>query len=690
MDTLSKGKPMNAHRQVVLDAPPLQPNFDASKVIPEFFLDAPTPPAELPNQLQAVLVEDNTIKCLTYAEKFPPFRLFRDMVSKFVNFVRKGGDTVGEKRKSTSITAPSDEPLDDATWDRKELSEKEPGPFLGPLHPGESQLGMVNSLFRVPVFRHDTRTDFLFLLVWNENEAQAQVIPVTTVWKCGQQEPQQFFVPFPQFVVPKTKNDENVTAKKVTPKKNEFRLKLSKIHQKVLALTIAQYFEQMTLADRVSIETLKDDLLRPDDCQRFVSAVKHFVQLVDRIGYKISSSDDNNATAMYRRRSASESEAYFHVSALKKSLTPEELCIHRSSLEGFRRLSDMGLLGEGLDKTFMSIEKCFAWIETMKNLRKFKRNRAIYMKNYMDQHYDKTQVNKLLRYLALDMVALDKRLKLGNFIFRELIRAPWNSTSAFFATMIEPDGKPMDLDFEQRYDAIRAIHYSFLRVASVPATVIDYIEYDTLSRREALLLLMEMKGKPAGASCIHKTDQYIKSEVRDFATKQFEIGNQTWARYAKRGTSAPQNTPAFVNTCRRIWEKQCIFYQSLRTFDGIMKEVHSNNPTAQDDDDDEKAADKIMKDVILTTEFLQQNEQVQLQNENQLLNDFCRYLAAPATARAVAAADVACPGEYAVRTTTRTVYDGTEKVEIEFRVRATDLRNHLKLTSGQFAMTGGH
>jgi hypothetical protein len=683
--------PMNAHRQVVLDAPPLQPNFDASKVITEFFLDAPRPPAELPNQLQAVLVEDNTIKCLTYAEKFPPFRLFRDMVSKFVNFVRKGGDTVGEKRKSTFITAPLDDPLDDATWDRKELSEKEPGPFLGPLHPGESQLGMVNSLFRVPVFRHDTRTDFLFLLVWNENEAQAQVIPVTTVWKCGQQEPQQYFVPFPQFVVTKT---EKNTAKKVTPKKNEFRLKLSKIHQKVLALTIAQYFEQMTLADRVNIETLKNDLLRPDDCQRFVSAVKHFVQLVDRIGYKISSSDDNNATAMYRRRSASESEAYFHVSALKKSLTPEELCLHRSSLEGFRRLSDMGLLGEGLDKTFMSIEKCFAWIETMKNLRKFKRNRAIYMKNYMDQHYDKTQVNKLLRYLALDMVALDKRLKLGNFIFRELIRAPWNSTSAFFATMIEPDGKPMDLDFEQRYDAIHAIHYSFLRVASVPATVIDYIEYDTLSSREAFLLLMEMKGGRGGASFMHKTDKYIKREVKKFATEQFKIGNQTWARYAKRGTSAPQNTPAFVNICRRMWEKQCSFNQSLRTFDGIMKDVHSKNPT--EDDDDEKAADKIMNDVILTTEYLQQNEQVQLQNERTLLNSYFRHLA-PATATAAgvagaagaAAAAVARP-RVVVRKTTRTVTPDGEKVEIEFCVTATDVRNHIKLTSGQFAMTGGH
>lgn len=480
---------MNAHRQVVLDAPPLQPNFDASNVIADFFSDEPPPPAEFPNQLQAVLLEDNTIKCLTYAEKFPPFRLFRDMVSKFVNFVRVG-EKVGEKRKVSPPPLTSS-PLDDTMCDLKELSAEEPGPFLGPLYPGESQLGMVNSLFRAPVFRYETRTDFL--LVWNENGAQ--VIPVTTVWVCGQQEPQQFFVPFPEFVTTKTKK----TQSKVT-KKNQFRLKLSKTHQKVLALTIAQHFEQMTSTEEVNMETLKDQLLSPFRSQRFVSAVKTFEQLVGRIGYKIPSTDDNIAT--YRKRSASESEAYFHVAALKQSLTPEELCIHRSSLVGFRRLSDMGL-----DKTFMSIEKCFAWIEKMKRLREFKLNRAIFLKNYMDQHYEKPHVDKLLRYLALEVVALDKRLKTGNFIFRELIRAPWNSTSAFFATMIEPDGKPMDLDFEHN-----AIHYSFLRVASVPATVVDYIDYETLTRKEALRVLIEMMdgNGAAAAPYMGKSLQKIK------------------------------------------------------------------------------------------------------------------------------------------------------------------------------------
>ena len=122
---------------------------------------------------------------------------------------------------------------------------------------------------------------------------------------------------------------------------------------------------------------------------------------------------------------------------MQKTLTPEEVCLQESSNAAELRLAELGI--EDVDLFLLE-----AWLKRMQALKEYRRFRLGCATRLAALHKrDATlgpSLDRLTKVLKDDIRRLSERVRVGQFIFENVAKAPWNTTEAFVRSHLLRDG----------------------------------------------------------------------------------------------------------------------------------------------------------------------------------------------------------------------------------------------------------
>jgi hypothetical protein len=245
------------------------------------------------------------------------------------------------------------------------------------------------------------------------------LIPIRQVFVAGQQEPQSHTASGKEQVVPHVKMTHDA---KHYPHGN---LTCYSEQEMMLAIGIAK-FGTANRGREITFEELARAVLsrfsRTDPSRKNLR--KMFKQLVCGTPSRraMMTAADNGNKMIW-----TDDVPEYSVENLTRLVSPENVCLIESTLRAEYRLRQLGIFRA------LRIKDINRYLDRLHKLRDFKVKRASYLEN----------CPKLLDYLVDDIVSVDRRIDIVNFILRQVINAPWNTTEAFVRARV--DGIPLDI-----------------------------------------------------------------------------------------------------------------------------------------------------------------------------------------------------------------------------------------------------
>jgi hypothetical protein len=279
-------------------------------------------------------------------------------------------------------------------------------PFLFQVPSGETEVAIVNECYRAPLFQHNPTTS-VFLL-----HDDGRVIPIHKVYLCGQMEP-HIAVPVPD--------------KKLIMRNQEA----------VLVWGILQVMNGKTMEEIRKMVLSEYTLANGNTCGALIRKCNKLIRTLGR---------QTDEDGRWTRKEVL--DPCFDPEYILSKLSPAQLCAEVSSLSAARRLRELGITE---NPPLSQISK---WLSQMKRLREFKRKSIVEMKLQMQR--SKCSADDLWEEFVSDILHLDQRIRIGEFVYKELSRAPWNTTSTFLATQVECDRKVglMLVDSGERHEFV--------------------------------------------------------------------------------------------------------------------------------------------------------------------------------------------------------------------------------------------
>ena len=557
-----------------------------------------TPLMESKESSRVHYLQRQDMTLVEYSERHPPLVGLVGMASAWVEM------NLTNKRSRDSL----DPPLDDPPLVQTDWHTNEPGPFLGDLELGKPQLAMVNALSRAPVFPH--KAPGLLLLIKQPN-GDFSATQISTIFLCGQTEPQSICVPIP------------LTNKPMRSQEMALALGISRLLESSHGVLLTKKDIRSRVLSLYSRHNRK-------------WLIKKFDELIDRIGYHVvQSSKDGTALAKddwkYRLRNNT-LPSYFQADSLKKAIVPEQVCAEQSSLAAEYRLRQVGIT------SYPSLDLITAWISQMEKLRVFRETRVRVFLT------ERANPNPLIDYLVREIVQLDRCIETGRFILYQLQRAPWNTTSTFFVTLVEPDNKGV-----MTIDSGDVDEFTFVR-------------------------LNDQRHQPAKCDSLRKmkTEDARKLLNDGFGLPLEEINSlKNRSRLIKRvAESAKQaKDSSFITACNLKWK-----IQKQRLTSSSSLHCHDDDPEEEEEEEEEdKKVTKVI-DFISSTQkqtSQQENDRRDLDGLRSVLHVFDAAVAASCQPR---------PPRQVVRRTVRTISeDGTERVTFQFLFEEGALKSAMKL-----------
>jgi len=544
----------------------------------------------------------------------------------------------------------------------------EPGPFLGQLKEDGQQAAMVNSLFRAPVFIHKLTTFSNFLLIRDPDGFS--MTPIPDILLCGQTEPQSIHVPVP------------------------FTNGVMRSQEMVLALGISRLLES-TVPSRTSAPTsapmtmkyIRETVLSPYTLRYRKRLVSKCNELIERIGLCEDPTSNKKDLRQYRLRGNS-LRSHFRRKWLMANISPEQVCAEESSLAAEYRLRQVGIT------SYPSLDQISAWLSQKRKLRQFIEKRAITLcKRAASAASASSSADKpasiLIKCLAHEIVQLDQSIATGRFILDQLQRAPWNITSTFFETHVEPDNKGvLAIDSgakdkftfvrfkpdqqrhrQEKYD-LRAMTKGYaLHVLKdyleVPDSEIQHLLNNAPTKRHVRASLIDKVCKIATIS----TNVLSSSGVMDAASNPL-------AKFSRGEVSAAAGTShCYISKCNTIWKYQ-------------QKRLSSSD---ENDENKEKENAVVLETYDEKVEIVMQHLQQKAKEdtttyEYKELKKLKKLLAPPPPAAAAAAAAAAVPQQVVRRTVRQVSEDGTETVTFQFLFCEDVLKRVLRRQKQQLAI----
>lgn len=604
-------------------------NHEIKSFEADFHFDETT--TSLSQPLSFSMTTDGGVVVFQYDEPNPPFHLMVGMESKLVvmkmqeNASKRDRDVFEETTNETMIFLPCEPP------------------FLGFSDDKESQMALINSLFRVPLFSQPpNRWDFILY--------EGTIQPISAFFLCGQMEPQHICVPQPL----KNKNGA---------------LLVMRSQEMLLALGISFLLKEASCP--LSMKYIRNSVLSSyslNSPERKNIRLK-CEELIQRIGRRVDKGYSKQLGKYVLRTKTL--PPYFQLESLFENIIPELVCAEQSSLSAEYRLRQLGIT------CYPSLDQITAWLSLMNKLRNFKETR---LETLVDQ---KPNDHVLVKYLVLDIVKLDQRLKIGRFILDELIRAPWNTTSTFFVSHVEPDNKGMpEIDyFKDQFSYVRFINNQ--NNAKNEKMVADMRK---LKMNDAIQLLTsgfhvskeEMDVLLQGKHKRHDLNERVKT-LCAASTEVFDENNPL-KRFVRGGPVSPRS---YISKCKSIWKSQKDRLTRIRP----LLEMEKEEEDTDDEDEDTEAATVAILNNLKNQPV---NEERTFQSLLTMMQNPFPQVADPPPSSQVAVADpsLADPSlddpppspQQVVRRTVRTVHeDGTETIHFQFLFCDQLLKRVLKL-----------
>jgi hypothetical protein len=313
--------------------------------------------------------------------------------------------------------------------ERMLLSNEDESPFLGYIPSAGPQQGMVNNLFKAPVFKQENTLSNDFLLVpMNErgNSVKYLLRAIPKVFTVAQIEPQR--------VVPRPVQ------------------KITDIQEKFYLLAAARCFAMDISLSGLEYARVQNVILKYCAKESRSPHKSHHREKLKLIISKVATeSRDGSIMKWYpkdfyegadsfnRGVSGSELERMYSEEELAKAFTPEDVCLQESCNATEYLLMDLGI---NRDIELPVLED---WLQRMQRLIAWKEDQYITFKQRKQKYKDNlSAVHGYNRHMKIQMNSLKKlydTLRIGEFIFERLVNAPWNTTEAYYACMLDRDNK---------------------------------------------------------------------------------------------------------------------------------------------------------------------------------------------------------------------------------------------------------
>lgn len=488
-------------------------------------------------------------------------------------------------------------------------------PFLFQLSTGETQFAMINECFRAPLFRrHESTFDFL---LHRRHDGIIDVIPISNMYLCGQIEPH---IPVP---VPDRK----------------------RVMRNQEALMVWGILTVMDDDDAKTMTEIRESVLSSYTLENCPSLNRKCNKWIRAIGQQ---TEDGRWTRKENLDPCFDSES------IRLKLSPAQICAETSSLTAARRLRDLGITENP------SLDQISKWLSKMKCLRAFKKKRIVELKLQM-QRSNCSAADDLWEVFVDDILQLDQRIRIGEFVYTQLSRAPWNTTSTFLATQVECDHKGglMRVDLGEDHE------FTFVRdetmQSSPPAAKQDFRH---VKKKDAIKLMVEVFDLPAteideleksGKATVNRKLQELSTE----SVELFGIDNNPLAKLARNEKIVSPRS--FLSKCNAIARRQ---RDKLTSSDIEGKGSNAVSPIVCQDER-EKLLHSIAEDCSTTP---------------QERNDLQDFVYALTTSPSSQPTEQQQPQEEQVvrRTVRETLPDGTERIVVQFLFGETEVKQAWK------------
>jgi hypothetical protein len=489
-------------------------------------------------------------------------------------------------------------------------------PFLFQLSSGETQFAIVNECFRAPLFRHETTFDF-FLRPSSSSSSSSSimdVIPISKIYLCGQTEPH---IPVP-----------------VPDKKRVMR------NQEALMV-----WGILTVMDAKTMTEIRETVLSSYTLENCPSLIRKCNKWIRAIGQQTT--EDGRWTRKENLDPCFDSEN------IRLKLSPAQICAETSSLTAARRLRDLGITENP------SLDQISKWLSKMKCLRAFKKKRIVELKLQMQR--SNCSADDLWEVFVGDILQLDQRIRIGEFVYTQLSRAPWNTTSTFLATQVECDHKRglMRVDLGEDHE------FTYVRDETLQSSSSAKQDFRHVKKKVAIKLMEDVFDLPATEIDELQTSgkATVNQKLQELSTKSVEhcgSDNNPLARFARNAKIVSPHS--FLSKCNAIARRQ----RDKLTCGDIEGKCSNTVSAIVCQDEREKLLHSIAQDCSTTP---------QARND---LKDFVYALTTSPTSPPTEAAEQQ-PQEQVVRRTVRETFaDGTERIVVQFLFGENEIKQAWK------------
>jgi hypothetical protein len=404
-------------------------------------------------------------------------------------------------------------------------------------------------------------------------------------------------------------------------------------HEQMLSLAVARFFHPDNFSgDGVEFQTVRNAIFSDYTKETSWSLERSSLRkklnvLLTLIAFEFDEEKNGIVITKYRPRERRTNEhgqdlsAQYSVDELCKSFTPEDVCIYESSLAAEFRLRELGI-GEALQT--QDVEK---FLYRMMALRAFREDRAVQAQYLLALEIKRSgtgspeskALQSLARYLISEILVVEKRLRVGRFVLRKLLVAPWNTTSTFFNSHVQPDGLgKMALTNELGDPSGRGEGFAFIRLLEerpdfnkatkraivTPVGAVHNTNRDLrkINDEDAIRLCVSFGLDAVESRKLKRWDRIAL--IRGYATKAIEDGTtltmdptmtEMLMRFARGGAiqaTVQENKQSFREMCVELWGRQLEALSSSLPPHGASDADDYDDDAVEDEDEDDDIEDE--------------------------------------------------------------------------------------------------
>ncbi|ETV98086.1 hypothetical protein H310_09369 [Aphanomyces invadans] len=532
---------------------------------------------------------------LEYTEQYPPMQANPGMASRVLHYWRppdtrgegKADEGAGKGKERKKKPHPPTVSLGEVVT----LGDNEDSPFVGDVPAGKMVTSLNSKLFKIPIFPHSPRPNFLepfaddkyeiFLVARSVSKkgkgaSTMYIMELPMLYLAGQVEP-QIEVPAP--------NSRSA---------NDFIRPYMSFH-------ILRLFKKTSDGERLKIE----DITRAFPNQSGTAIRKRMKEVAtfERGG---------NDSGWWKRKQSSD---VISEEEIRASVSPESVCLYESMMSGHQRLLDMGLTKQftptGVQAAISQMTKRLKYRESLLS------SRILVPQGYTGRHL--AEEEKKLWNRDPVLVTLRNDIQIARSINEQLLLTPWNLTNGYVECHLQGKGSGM-LQLGGLGDpSARGEGFSFIRVPQSRAKKKEENEELAVSEAEVQKAvaavtgttadLRKLKMKEAGDVLknlgmaeedilkLRRWDRiYMVRELSTRASAHGMAGTlNKFVRGARKSLSAQQQE----------YRRKCdvIYLRQLEVLSSTEHDFEDDSESGSDDDDDfiEDLEDDLLGDDVATT-----------------------------------------------------------------------------------------